>query len=348
MQIAHSKPSLTLKDWEALKEVFKNGMIAEGEIVREFEEAVAKYLEMQGGVATSTGTLALFLALKALDVSSGDEVIIPTYVCRSVLDAVNYTGATPVLCDVGEDWCMNVETVKPFVTNRTKAIIVVHIFGISADVEALSKLGIPIIEDCAQSFGGTLKGKKLGTFGEMCVCSFHATKLFTSGEGGMVLTSNSKLLNKLRELKYGRNSLYKIRYFFPMTNIQAILGLRQLNRINEFIAKRRKISEIYFSSFNDLPMQLPWNVRTRSIFFRFPIRVKGNFEEIKNNFHKFGIHIRRGVDKLLHDILGWDARYFPSAVKLFNQTISIPIYPALKDYEIEHIVTVTRQIFSNF
>jgi len=133
--ISHSKPFLIDKDYLAIQKVLQSGMIAEGEVVAEFENAVAEYLGMAGGVATSSGTMALFLALKALDISHGDEVIIPTYVCRAVLDAVNYTGATPVLCDVGDDWCMNVETVKRHITKQMRAIILVHTFGISANVE---------------------------------------------------------------------------------------------------------------------------------------------------------------------------------------------------------------------
>jgi len=318
-------------------------MIAEVEVVAEFENAVSEYLGMAGGVATSSGTMALFLALKALDISHGDEVIIPTYVCRAVLDAVNYTGAMPVLCDVGDDWCMNVETVKYHVTAQTKAIVLVHTFGISADAKVFEKIGVPVIEDCCQSFGGVLHGKRLGSWGKLCICSFHAIKLLTTGEGGMVLTNDEILLHRLRELKYGVNKGYKLRYLFPMTDLQAALGLSQLRRFDEFLTRRRQIADVYFSKLDDLSIQLPENIRGRSIFFRFPIRTQKGFESLRIAFDKLGIQVRRGVDALLHYGLGLTHGSFPVSEMLFNQTVSIPLYPALTSEEVEHIIEVCHK-----
>lgn len=343
--ISHSKPYLIREDYIAIQNVMKSKMIAEGETVNEFEKAIAEYLGIFGGVATSSGTMALFLALKALNISKRDEVIIPTYVCRAVLDAVNYIHATPVLCDVGENWCMNLETVKPLITERTKAIIIVHTFGISADVKSMTDLNIPIIEDSCQSFGGSINGKKLGTFGNLNICSFNATKLLTTGEGGMVLTNDEALLTRVQELKFDQDQNYKTRYLFPMTNIQAALGLSQLTRYNEFLNRRDWIAEQYFNSFKQLPIQLPENIRECSIFFRFPILTQKNFKDLQKNFDDFGIQVRRGVDELLHLKLGLKPGTFPTAEKLYDQTLSIPIYPALTNEEVEYIIEVTNNIF---
>ena len=343
--IPHSRPTIDEVDLKAVSEVLRTGMIAEGELVHKFEQEISNYLGIAGGIAISSGSSALFLALLALGASAGKEAILPTYVCSSVLDAVNWAGATPVLCDVGDDWCMNLDTVKPYISEKTVAIIVAHIFGISADVKSIAKLGIPVIEDCAQSLGGQMDGQKLGTFGSVCVCSFHATKLLTTGEGGMVLTKDPRLLDKLRQLKYGEANVYRLRYKTPMTDIQAALGLSQVQRYDGFLERRREIANTYFVKLNGLPIQLPENIRDRSIFFRFPLRVKGDFEKFRKAFEAYGVHVRRGVDKLLHRQLGLDPTLFPRAELCFKQTVSIPLYPSLSEDDIKRIIRVCYKVF---
>ena len=321
-------------------------MIAEGQRVREFEQAVSNHLNLPGGVATSSGTSALYLGLLGLSVGSGDEVILPTYVCRSVWDAVRATGATPVLCDVGEDWCVNIETVRPHLTARTKAIVVVHTFGIMSDVGPICTLGPPVIEDCCQAFGAKLDDRRAGTFGSLCVLSFHATKLLTTGEGGMVLARDHGLLLKLRDLKQGRSGRWSVRFRHPMTDLQAALGLSQLNQYRSFLARRKFIAGYYFTQLTGLPIRLPVSVRGRSIFFRFPLRVHGDFQRFRDSFLANGIQVRQGVDMLLHRWTEAEANGFPGAEQCFAETLSIPLYPAMNDEECEWVMKSCRHIFA--
>jgi UDP-4-amino-4-deoxy-L-arabinose-oxoglutarate aminotransferase len=344
--IPHSMPHISSKDKAAVEAVLKSGMIAEGEVVEQFEQAVSKYLGMAGGVATSSGTTALFLALKCLDVGEGDEVVIPSYVCRSVWDAVSATGARPVLCDIGEDWCINIHTVEPHITRKTKAIILVHIFGIVADADPLLDLGIPIIEDCAQAFGARRGNKIAGTFGRISITSFQATKPFTTAEGGMALSNNENVLKKIRGLKKGVTDFLALRYLYPMTDLQAALGLSQLARYDEFLHRREEIANYYFSELKDLPLQLPRAIRDKSIFFRFPLRTKRDFEELKASFLLRGIHVRRGVDSLLHRQCGMKSDDFPGTERLFSETVCLPLYPALNNQHVKKIVTSCQEIFS--
>lgn len=349
LEISHSKPLITEEDRNAVDAILTSGMIAEGAIVQQFEKAVSNFLGLSGGITTSCGTGALFLALKALDIGYGDEIILPTYVCRSVWDAVSWTGATPVLCDVRDDWCMNNETVKPQITRATKAIIVVHPFGIVADVQSIRCLEIPLIEDCCQAFGAkNAEDVMAGTVGKLCILSFHATKLLTAGEGGMVLTDDSKLLEKLRSLKYGKLSELVVRYRQPMTDLQAALGLSQLARYESFLNRRRAIADYYFSQLKDLPVRLPYSVRARSIFFRFPLGVRRHFEMVQASFNLEGVQVRRGIDTVLHRQIGIETKNFPGAEKCFAETLSIPIYPALTDENIAHIVDACCRIFKDF
>lgn len=345
--IPHSQPCLTEADRTALDTVVRSGMIAEGKRVLEFEAAVSQYLGLTGGVAASTGTSALFLALQALQVKAGDEVIIPTYVCRSVADAVVAAGATPVLCDIGDDWCMNADTLKPHLSPRTKAIVLVHIFGIAADPGGILELGIPVIEDCCQALGAWYAGAMAGSFGQLCVLSFHATKLLTTGEGGMVLTGDRGLLEKLHTLKHGTPNLAVGRHRHPLTDIQASLGLSQLKQYPSFLERRRAIADYYFSQLEGLPVQLPDVVRGRSIFFRFPLRIRGDFATLQKLFAEHGIQVRRGVDSLLHRQMGLNPAMFAMAEQRWVETLSIPIYPSLSYDDCQRVAIACRRLFLN-
>jgi len=344
--IAHSKPSLSAKDRKAIDAVLSSGMVAEGNLVRRFEHRISQYLNLLGGVATSSGTDALYLALRALEIGDDDEVIIPTYVCRAVWDAVKATGALPVLSDIGEDWCMNLNTIRPWITKRTKAIIVVHTFGIMADVAPICDLGIPIIEDSCQAFGVKIGGELGRTLGKLCVLSFHATKLLTTGEGGMVLTNDEDLLKRLRGFKESKGIPSTIRYRQPMSDLQAALGLSQFARYEEFLDRRSFIADYYLTHLKGFPIKLPHHVRDRSIFFRFPVRVRGNFEKLRKLFNSEGVQVRHGVDTLLHRLFEIESKRFPMAEEYFRETLSIPIYPALKRKELEWVVKSCQHILA--
>ena len=176
--ISHSKPTVSKEDILAVRKQVASGMHATGTKTKEFENEMRKLIGVKYAKATSSGTAALHLALLSLGVGKGDEVIVSSYVCESVLSAVNYTGARPVLTDIDSDFengfNISAKTIKPLITKKTKAIIVAHLFGIPADMHSIKKISkkIPIIEDCAQSLGARYKGKMLGSFGNLSICSF--------------------------------------------------------------------------------------------------------------------------------------------------------------------------------
>lgn len=343
--IPHSQPWLTDADHKAVADVLNSGMIAAGALVEQFEGEVSRYLGLIGGVAASSGTDALFLALKSLSVAVGDEVVLPTYVCRAVWDSVCATGATPVLCDIADDWCMNAKTISPHLNACTKAIIVVHTFGIVADVEGICRLGVPVIEDCCQALGAKSKDRLAGTSGALCVLSFHATKLLTTGEGGMALTREPRLLAQLRVLTHGAREDLAVRYRQSLSDLQAALGLSQLRAYEGFLKRRRAIVDYYFAELKGLPVQLPTELRERSLFFRFPLRIAGDFEMIRRAFDQEGVQVRRGVDALLHRKSGRGAEEFPVAERRYSDTVSIPAYPSLSDEDCERVIAACRKVF---
>ncbi len=332
-EVPHSKPWITGEDKKNIKHVLIDGMIARGELVKRFEKRVAEYNNCVGAISFSSATFAIVFALRTLDVGKGKEVIIPTYVCRSVLDAVRFVGAKPILCDTGEDtWNITPESVKPCITNNTVAIIVVHTFGIPADVKGLIKFGVPVIEDSAQAFGSECGDRKVGSIGDMGVYSFHATKCLAAGEGGMLVCNNQDVFKRLRQYRDKMHSVIS-----PLSDLQAVLGLSQLERYDTFLEKRRSIADFYF---NNLPEK--WTRRLNdlekgNIFFRFPLYGDFDFDYLRVTMNKSGIQIRKGVDLLLHRLLELEDKKFPNAVEHFNKTVSIPIYPALTEEEIENI-----------
>jgi UDP-4-amino-4-deoxy-L-arabinose-oxoglutarate aminotransferase len=340
--ISHSKPTLSRDDENAVNEALRSGYIADGPGVERFEREVSQYLGFPGAIATSTGTSALFAAIAALGAGAGDEVVLPTYVCRSVLNAVVAAGAAPVLCDVEDDWCASRDTIAPRLTRRTKAIVVVHTFGVAADAAPICELGVPVIEDCCQAFG---RSTCIGQLGQMCVVSFHATKLLTTGEGGMLLSHDRNLLNRAREIVTGEHTGSSPRFRQPLSDLQAALGSSQLRRYDKFLARRRDLAEHYFAELADTAVGLPTHIRDRSLFFRFPLMVSGAFDEHRQAFDTCGVHVRRGVDTLLHRGLGLPPELFPGAERCFAGTLSLPLYPALTDEDTDRVVAATRARF---
>lgn len=332
--IPHSKPWITLDDQHAVNEIMNSGMIAEGYKVKQFEIILAEYLGANDVVATGSGTAAIIFALLSLEINTGDEVIIPTYVCDSVSKAVRAVGAIPVLCDVTEHWVMDPECVRNKITNRTKAIIVVHTFGIAADIEAFLELGIPIIEDSCQAFGGMYKGRPLGLTGTIGIFSFHATKCLTTGEGGAVVSRDVDIMNRIKKMKEQKVLPA------PMTDLQAVLGISQLSRYNDFLKYRRRIAETYIEMLPPHFTEQIRKIKSRTMFFRFPLRMKWNdeFDDLKKWFDQRGIQVRRGVDELLHRRIGLVDREFENAVRCYNETLSIPILPFFTQENVNQII----------
>lgn len=337
--IAHSKPWITEDDHAAVAQALASGLLASGTKRQAFENAICGALGMTNAAATDSGTSALFVLLKASGVGPGDEVILPTYVCRSVRDAVVSTGARPILCDVSSDWCLDAESVRHRASSATKAIIVVHTFGVVAALDPILSLGIPVIEDLAQAFDCRDAGI-LGRRGVAAFCSFNATKMLCTGEGGMALTSDPSLGAQLCDGPPGVPTS-----FYKMSDLQAVLGLAQLGRYSDFLARRQQLARFYFEELADLPVELPHHVRERSIFFRFPLQVDGDFDVLRNAFARQGVHVRRGVDCLLHREFQDETR-FEGAERCFSRTLSLPLYPALTDREAEHVVRACKRIFN--
>ncbi len=347
--VHHSKPDIWEDEIQAVAKTMRSGFISQGEKVLDLELQIRRYVGRKYAAAVNSGTSAIHLALLALGVKEGDEVILPSYVCSAVLNPVNYVGATPILVDSATE-CFNLtaEVIKSALTKKTRAIIVPHLFGCPAPIDEIVDLGIPVIEDCAQAIGGTYKGKELGSFGNISICSFYATKMMTSGQGGMVLTDDERVYQKVLDLReYDGRKNYKPRFNYKLTDIQAALALVQAERLSSFVRYRRVIARRYTASFSTFNLTLPSaNQNRENIFFRYLICTDRNIEDVMAQFQHLGIEVKKPIYIPLHRYLKLAPEDFPRAEELVRTALSIPIYPALKDREIERIVEATGELFS--
>ncbi len=333
----HSRPTLDEADVRAVTEVLRSGRISQGEVTRQFEEAVARVVGVRGGVATSSGTAALHLALLALGVGSSDEVILPSYTCVALLQAVRYVGAIPRLVDLEPDgYNLSVEEVRRRITRRTRAILVPHMFGTPANIEALCGLGIPVIEDVAQALGATVRGRPVGSFGAVAVCSFYATKVITTGEGGMVLSSSELLLRRVRELRgYDGRRRLQTRFNYKLTDFQAALGLSQLRKLPELLDRRRQLAARYTERVQALGLRPP-TVRpgSASIYYRYVVEVS-DAARTREALQTHGVETSPPVFWPLHRYLGLAG--FPRTERAYRTALSLPLYPSLREEEVNRI-----------
>ncbi len=330
MPIVHSKPTVSLADANVVKALIQKGALAQGKEVASFEKEMARFLGRKEGVAVSSGTVALHLALMGLGIQEGDEVMLPSYVCSSLLLAVNYVGAKPVLIDIDPDtFLFDPDEIKRKKTRKTKALILIHPFGHPLDASLYTSFGFPIIEDVATSLGARLKNKRVGGAGKITICSFYATKMMTTGEGGMLLCDSPSLAKKFRSWRsYDEKKKWEIAFNYKMTDFQAAMGRNQLKQLPSFLKQRNKISEKYKKAFSSLekislPLTFP---SAHSAYHRFVIRVP-NASKLIQKLNQSGIQARSPIYKPLHQYL--NKKGFIGSDILMKELVSLPIYPLL-------------------
>ncbi|MFI5248263.1 MAG: DegT/DnrJ/EryC1/StrS family aminotransferase [Nitrospirales bacterium] len=352
--IPHSRPAIDHEDLRATAEVLSSGQIAQGPVVERFEREMAGFFSLQGGVAVSSGTAALELALRALRIGAGDEVIMPSYVCSAPWLATQRVGAQATLVDIDLD-TFNIDPLAACqaVTNKTRAIIVPHLFGMPANLTALERLGIPLIEDCAQTLGVREQGRPVGTVGRLTVCSFYATKLLCAGEGGMVLSNGGALLERVRSLREydGAPALDSSSFNFKLTDLQAALGLSQLGRLPAFHERRRFLAAAYQETLSSKSAVCPSVPPGRTHgYYRFVVRLPhlrtnpDGLIGLISRLEQQGIHCRKPVFRPLHRYL--DQSGFPNSDEADRTALSIPLYPDLTGDEVRQIQQSLARVLS--
>ncbi len=331
--IAHSRPTLGREEEGAAARVIRSGQIGGGAEVDRFERELEGLIG--GGTATAvhTGSAALHLALLGIGVRPGDRVLLPTYTCAAVLNAVKYAGAEPILADVSPETA-NLEPadVRRRLRVRTKAMIVPHLFGRPAPIRELAALGVPIVEDCAMALGG-----KVGLAGEASVFSFYATKMMATGHGGAVLSRDRSIVRRIRDLvEYDNREDYRVRYNYRMSALVAAVGRAQLAKVPDFVQRRRRIADYYYRTLG-LGEPPPGHV-----FYRFILRA-GSVERFVRFMATRGVECKRPVYRPLHRYLARTSGDYPGAEELHRHWVSIPLYPSLAGRDVERVAEAARE-----
>jgi perosamine synthetase len=359
-----SEPVIGEREIELVTDALRTGWISSaGRYIEEFEEGWAAYCGRRYGVAVANGTVALQLALATLDLQPGDEVILPTFTIISCVTAVTFAGAVPVLVDADPDtWCLDVTQVESRITPRTRAIMAVHIYGHPVDMGPLLELAdrhnVAVVEDAAEAHGAEYRmssadgpqWRRCGSFGDLSTFSFYANKLVTTGEGGMVLTDDDTVAARLRLLRNlafrpDRRFLHdELGFNFRITNLQAALGVAQLERIDQVVGRKREIASRYGAGLQSvaalrLPVEKPW---ARSVYWMYGVVLReheldaGMLAErlreadVETRPFFLGMHrqpalLRRGLVAdgtfPVADDLADRGLYLPSGVGLSNQQI---------------------------
>lgn len=287
-RIPIATPEIGEEELRNVTEAVRSGWVSsKGPFIEEFENSFSSYVGTKYGVATSSGTTALHLALVALQIGKGDRVLVPSLTFVAAANAITYTGAEPVFIDSDPGyWCIDPSKIEEKIDKRTRAILAVHLYGHPCDMDKIIAIAkthnLNIIEDCAEAHGAEYKGKKVGSFGIISCFSFYGNKIITTGEGGMCLTDSEESKNKMRILRdHGMSPDRKywheiIGFNYRMTNLQAALGVAQMRRLDSLINKKRTIASMYkklFQGVHDVTPapEMSW---ARSVYWLYSILVK--------------------------------------------------------------------------
>lgn len=360
IQVPVAEPLFGKEEKKYINQCIDSGWVSSsGSFVTDFEKKCSSFSKSKYAIATSNGTTALHLALLAAGIKKGDEVIVPTLTFISTANAVRYTGAKPIFIDSQSDsWNIDPSLIEESITKRTKAIIPVHLFGLPADMDPIMQISkrhnLIVIEDAAEAQGALYKGKPVGSIGHMGTFSFYGNKIITTGEGGMVLTKNKKIQEKIRVLRdHGMSKTKRyvhevLGYNYRLTNIQAALGVAQMEKINKIIDIKIKIANRYISGLKDcknihLPIKPNW---AKNVFWLFSIILKGDdhfkrdrlIEELRYN----GIDSRPMFPSIHTQPIYNTSDKLPIAERLSKNGISLPSSPSLKLSEIDKIISIIK------
>jgi perosamine synthetase len=336
-----------------------NWISSRGEFIEKFERQFGHYIGAEFAVSVCNGTVAIHLALDALGIGPGDEVIVPTLTYIASVNPIKQLGATPIFVDsIRQTWQMDPDSVRRKITPRTKAIMAVHLYGMPCDMTALGEIcrenSLLLIEDCAEAFGTYYKGQHVGTFGDVATFSFFGNKTITTGEGGMVVTNNESIRQRAYHLKTQGVSPTReywhdvFAYNYRMTNICAAIGTAQLEQADVILRKKRDIANCYRENLLDLPLTMPAEMPDTVHSFwlcsivvddakkRRALREHLSTAQIETRPFFYPCHT------LPHLATG---EHFPVAELLSAQGISLPSFPDLAQLQVQHICDEIRRFF---
>lgn len=343
-----SEPTLRPYEHALVDQVLASNQLTQGPMVRRFEAEFAERLKVGHAVAVSSGTTALHLALAALKVGPGDEVLVPNLTFIATANAVAYTGAKPVLVDVDPyEWTIDLDAAKRRLTKRTKAVLPVHVYGVPCRMDEVAffaeRHGLYVVEDAAEGLGGSYAGKALGTFGDLGTFSFYGNKVLTTGEGGMVVTDDEMLAQRLRDLRgqamdpTRRYQHLEVGYNYRLTELQAAIGVGQLAAWDHALRGRRRLFEFYRAQLTgsvglpeipELGEQAPW---------LFTVMVK-NRNAVAARMRAIGVDTRPAFVPMSDQAPYYESRGFRHSRMLGRHGLSLPTHLNLTEHDAAYVV----------
>ena len=353
-----AKPTIGKEEEKAVIKIIRSGKLVQGEKVEEFEKKFARYCGAKFAVATDNGTSALIVALTAAGIASGDEVITTPLSFIATTNAIVFTGAKPVFVDIDPDtFNIDPELVERAITKKTKAILPVHLYGLMADMSAISDIAkrhkLIVIEDSAQAHGAEIRGKRAGSWGLAGCFSFYPSKNMTTSEGGMITTNSKQLAEAcklIRNQGMGNQYQYKrIGYNFRMTNIEAAIGVEQLKKLEKMNRARAKNAVYLNKKFADtkgvVTPKVPKNYR--HVYHQYTLKIDDNYplsrDQLLTKLRKSGVDARIYYPKLLSDepfFKQYAGEQLNIAKSIHKQILSLPIHPALARKDLDKIAGV--------
>jgi len=361
-----SKPVLAGRESEYVQDALASGWISSsGAYIGAFEARVASFLGAEEGIAVCNGTAALHLACMGLGLGPGDEVIVPDLTYVASANAVAYCGARPVFADCDpKTWNLTRESVEAAWTSNTVGVIAVHLYGLAAPVDELAGLcrtrGAWLIEDCAEALGASLRGRKVGTYGDAAAFSFYGNKIVSTGEGGMVLARSAETRERIRRLR-GQGADLARRYWHPvigynyrMTNVAAAIGVAQMEMVDYHVSERVRIGHAYVEQFSDLALagelQLPFEGEDlQNVYWLFSVVVPHADRPVRDRLlvrllEEFGVETRPFFEPMHRLPMYRSEDLVPNAEYVADRGVNLPTYSGLEQDHIEEIAEAFKEV----
>ncbi len=336
MKIVSSKPTITRKELEGVLDCMIHDELNTGSPVKAFESALSELTSLKYPLAVNSLVSAYILIFRALELSPDDEVILPSFYSTAPVSAMKLTGGVAVIVDSAPGSIHpSVEQIRERITPKTKAVIVSDFAGFHCETAGLAEAGLPIVADISHSIGTELNEKPAGSYAAFAVASFAPSMILTTGNGGIVLTNNSKHFSAMREMRSGTDETPG--FDFTITDMQGAMGISQAAKLKDFIKRRREIAQKYYESLRITPHKPVYPYSDAFAFQAFPLLFDAPGDKVEKYWKKNGIEIEKAMPIPLHTLMGMKGFDFPNADRLSKKLYVLPLYPTLTKKEIDKI-----------